>query len=293
MARGALRAALVSLALLAAGCAGRAAGPRSPERAVAPRPAPVRSAPPRPARHPDLRLPIPVLMYHVIGNPAPGAPLVGLYLQPSLFAGQVAALHAAGYHAVTLEQAYAIWTGAEQAPPHPVVLTFDDGYTSDYTEALPVLARYGWPGVVWLQVQRIGYPGGLTLAEVRALLAHGWEVADHGITQPEVDLTTASPAVLRYEVETSRAELRHLLGVVPRDFCYPVGAYTPQVVAAVRAAGFATAVSTVYGAADPALGGFWRLDRIRVWRGETPQQLLATVAASVAHPTRPPSRFRP
>jgi peptidoglycan/xylan/chitin deacetylase (PgdA/CDA1 family) len=231
-------------------------------------------------------------MYHVIARPAPGAPLPGLYVAPSLFAAQMHALAAAGYQAVTLAQALAIWTGRTLGPPHPVVLSFDDGYTSVYRSALPILRGMHWPGVLCQQVQRIGFPGGFSAAQIRTMLNAGWELADHAITQPEVDLTTATPAVIHQEVFTSRAELRQRFGRRVRFFCYPVGHYDPTVEAAVRAAGFAGALSTVFGPADPAVEGMDRLERLRVWAGESPAQLLAIVrhAATIAPPP-PPSSF--
>lgn len=43
----------------------------------------------------------------------------------------------------------AISTGAAMAPPRAVLVTFDDGYASVLTRALPVLERYGLPAVVF------------------------------------------------------------------------------------------------------------------------------------------------
>ncbi len=255
----------------------------TPEPALSPTPT---HAVPRPG------LLVPVLMYHVIARPAANAPLKGLYVAPSLFAAQMRALRAAGYQAVTLGQAYASWRGTAPAPARPVVLTFDDGYVSVYENARPVLQSMHWPGVLCQQVQRIGFPGGFTPAQIRVMLASGWELADHAVTQPEVDLTTASASVIHFEVFSSRADLRTEFHTRVRFFCYPVGHYDPAVVAAVRAAGFSGAISTVFGAADPAVEGMYRLERIRVWAGESPQQLVAIVGQAARRaPPPPPSSF--
>jgi enoyl-CoA hydratase len=55
------------------------------------------------------------------------------------------ALKAAGWHAVTLDQLQAYWTrGAKLPAGKPIVLTFDNGYHSQYAAALPVLRELGW-----------------------------------------------------------------------------------------------------------------------------------------------------
>ena len=86
----------------------------------------------------------PILMYHVI-NPAPaGAAFPGLYVSASEFAAQMQALAHAGFHAVTLDQLRAYWQdGAPLPAGKPIVVSFDNGYQSQYTNALPVLRRAG------------------------------------------------------------------------------------------------------------------------------------------------------
>ena len=98
---------------------------------------------------------VPVLMYHVIAPPLPNAPYRDLYVQPTDFRGQVAWLAEHGYHAVTLRRVYDFWTGKEALPRKPVVLTFDDGYRSDFTVALPTLEARHWPGVLNLEVRNL------------------------------------------------------------------------------------------------------------------------------------------
>lgn len=236
--------------------------------------------------------PIPILMYHVIDVPPPGAPLPDLYVSPDLFAAQVAALAAAGYHALTLQQAYDVWQGWSPAPPRPIVFTFDDGYVSVVTHALPVLAARGWPGVLNLRVGRIGVPGGLTPDQIRDLVQHGWEVDDHTVTHP--DLTTLSPGRLQEEIVGAAERIRREFGVPARFFCYPAGHYNPAVVAAVRAAGFLGATTTWPGDAYPPTQGYFTLDRIRVDRGESPARLLAVLAQYAAElPPPPPPAFPP
>jgi len=204
--------------------------------------------------------PVPILMYHVLAPPLPNAPYPDLYVKPADFRGQVAWLAAHGYHAVTLRQVYDYWRGEHALPRKPVVLTFDDGYHTDFTVALPTLHARGWPGVLNLEVRNLQPVWGTRPGMVRKMVAAGWEVDAHTLTHP--DLTTVDPTELRHQVAGSRAAIRRMFHQPVDFFCYPSGRYDDAVVAAVRAAGFLGATTTNEGFARP--DSLYTLDRVRV-----------------------------
>ena len=204
--------------------------------------------------------PVPILMYHVLAPPLPNAPYPDLYVKPADFRGQVAWLAAHGYHAVTLRQVYDYWRGEHALPRKPVVLTFDDGYHTDFTVALPTLHARGWPGVLNLEVRNLQPVWGTRPGMVRKMVAAGWEVDAHTLTHP--DLTTVDPTELRRQVAGSRAAIRRMFHQPVDFFCYPSGRYDDAVVAAVRAAGFLGATTTNEGFARP--DSLYTLDRVRV-----------------------------
>ncbi len=231
---------------------------------------------------------VPVLMYHVIAPPPPNAPFPGLYVPAPEFAAQMRALKAAGWHAVTLDQLRAYWTkGARLPPGKPIVVSFDNGYHSQYTEALPILRRLGWVGNENMQLS--GLPpsqGGMTRSEVHALIANGWELDTQGMTH--ADLATEDAAGLHYQIVVARRRLQREYGVPVNWFCYPSGDYDATVIAAVRAAGFVGSTTVVPGWASPSTDPY-RLPRLRVLGGTSPQALLAQIAASQGDPPAPPS----
>jgi peptidoglycan/xylan/chitin deacetylase (PgdA/CDA1 family) len=220
---------------------------------------------------------VPVLMYHVINPPPAGAPFPGLYVPADEFAAQMQALKAAGWHAVTMDQLEAYWTrGVPLGPGKPIVLTFDNGYASQYLNAMPILKRLGWVGDENIQLS--GLPpsqGGLTEAQVRGLLRAGWELDTQGISH--ADLITLDAAQLKYQVATARQVLRKRYGVPVNWFCYPSGHYDATVIAAVKQAGFIGSTTVIPGWAtrteDP-----YRLPRLRVLGGTSPAALLQQIA---------------
>jgi peptidoglycan/xylan/chitin deacetylase (PgdA/CDA1 family) len=227
--------------------------------------------PPAPAGQP-----VPILMYHVIGSPPPGAPYPGLFVSPAQFRGQMLWLRAHDYHPVTLTQLWAYRHGG-RLPIHPIVLTFDDGYRGDYSVAMPLLHRLGWPGVLNLLVANLHRHGwGLKTWEVRRMVADGWQIASHTLTHP--DLTTVSAAQLYQEVTVSRRVLQRLFGQPVKFFCYPAGAYDQTVIDAVQRAGYLGATTELPGDASVSSPPD-ELPRIRISNTTTVADLAAALAS--------------
>jgi peptidoglycan/xylan/chitin deacetylase (PgdA/CDA1 family) len=232
--------------------------------------------------------PVPILMYHVIAAPPPGAPFPGLYVPPAEFAEQMQALKGAGWHAVTLDEVEAYWRhGSSLGAGKPIVISFDNGYNSQYTQALPVLRGLGWVGDENLQLS--GLPpsqGGLGEGQIRGLLAAGWELDTQGISH--ADLITLNAEQLHEQVAVARETLQHRFHVPVNWFCYPSGHYNAAVVAAVKAAGFTGSTTVVPGWAHPSDDPY-RLHRLRVLGGTTGQGLLELLDGTRGDPPAPSS----
>jgi peptidoglycan/xylan/chitin deacetylase (PgdA/CDA1 family) len=238
----------------------------------------------RPAAAPTAEA-VPILMYHVLAPAPPGAPFPGLYVPAPEFAAQMRALAAAGFHAVTLDEVREGWLGLRPLPPHPIVLSFDNGYRTQYTVALPELRRLHWVGVENLQLE--GLPpsqGGLTTRDVGALVRAGWELDTQGLSH--ADLPALDPAALEQQVAGAVRLVERRWHVRPEWFCYPSGRYDTAVIAEIRREGFLGATTVVPGWADAADDPF-RLPRLRVLGGTSPSSLLALIAGERGAPDPP------
>jgi peptidoglycan/xylan/chitin deacetylase (PgdA/CDA1 family) len=218
-------------------------------------------------------------MYHVIAAPPPRAPFPGLYVTPSEFAEQMRALSAAGWRATTLDRLASYWRGSGRlGGGKPIVLTFDNGYQSQYTRAFPVLRSLGW--VADENIQLSGLPpsqGGLGEREVREMVAAGWELDTQGFSH--ADLVALDPEQLHYQVAVARETLRRRYRVPVNWFCYPSGHYDATVIAAVRAAGYVGSTTVIPGWAHPNEDPY-RVHRLRVLGGTSPAALLAQIAGA-------------
>jgi peptidoglycan/xylan/chitin deacetylase (PgdA/CDA1 family) len=235
---------------------------------------------------------VPILMYHVIADPIPGAEFPGLYVPASEFASQMKALKNAGWHAVTQDQLLAHWRrGVSLGPGKPIVLTFDNGYHSQAANAMPVLRKLGWVGVE--NIQLTGLPpsqGGLTRSEVHKLLAAGWELDTQG--RSHADLPTLSAAELHNEVVNTRHILQQRFGVQVNWFCYPSGHYDATVIKAVKDAGYVGSTTVIPGWAHGS-DDHYRLSRLRVLGGTTGPQLLDQIAGAKGAGPAPESYTSP
>lgn len=217
---------------------------------------------------------IPILMYHVISTPPAGQPMSELWVPKARFQSQVEALKTHGYTAITMEQAIKAWQDGAAIPEKPIVLTFDDGYLTQSTNAGPVLEQLGWKGVLYLTTRNIGPT--IPAASVKKLIRLGWELGAHTITHP--DLTKLGAADLKKEIEDSRLQLQAEFGQPVNAFCYPTGANNETVRAATKAAGYTSATTVVGGIADGAQDPF-ALPRVRVTPDDTPKLLLKKIEA--------------
>ena len=192
------------------------------------------------------KAPVPILEYHAIQPPTPGSPYPELFVPQADFQKQMSWLHSHGYEAVTEKQVEDAWDGHGELPPKPVVVSFDDGYRSQYVAGFLVLNQYHWPGVINLIAGSQG--GDLPTADVNKMIAAGWELASHTIHH--LDVSTLDASGLETEIAGSKRELQRRFGVRVENFCYPAGHYDAAAVGALKAAGYRGATTEIPGLAD-------------------------------------------
>jgi len=126
-----------------------------------------------------------------------------------------------------------------------VVITFDDGYTSIYDQAWPLLRAYGYQATVFLVT---GYCGGsnrwpsqqidvpvkplLTWEQVEKLAKDGWEFSAHTKSHPPLPLL--SSLEIDEEICSSKEAIVQRLDQQARVFAYPYGAASSNVVTIVK-----------------------------------------------------------
>lgn len=217
---------------------------------------------------------IPVLMYHKIPD-APLATKHQIYVTKDNFEKHLAYFKKQRLTPITFAD-YLKFASGESAintfPARPIILTFDDGYTDNYTNLLPLMQQYGYRGVLYLlgdfDIRYNKWDADfdpteprseiMDLAQKRAFVAAGWEVGAHTMSHPR--LTTLPLPVAATEIRRSKTELETALHTQIVSFAYPYGDCDEAVKNAVRAAGFALGIATDTG------GMHLEADRMQVFR---------------------------
>jgi len=176
---------------------------------------------------------IPILMYHGVGETSSPVSITA-----DRFAAQMAWLHRAEINVVPLLEIVERIRSREPLPDRSVSITFDDGLESVYTQAWPVLARYGFPATVFLVAGRCGldnaWPGQpagihreslLSWEQVQELHRHGIQIGAHTLDHPRLDLLPQEEA--KRQIVDSKAIIEEQLGHPVRLFAYPYGRHTP------------------------------------------------------------------
>jgi peptidoglycan/xylan/chitin deacetylase (PgdA/CDA1 family) len=73
---------------------------------------------------------------------------------PDIFAAQLNLLREAGFTTITLSDLYQYLAVGRNLPERPIILTFDDGYIDNYTNAFPLLKQYGMTGTFFVLTGR-------------------------------------------------------------------------------------------------------------------------------------------
>jgi peptidoglycan/xylan/chitin deacetylase (PgdA/CDA1 family) len=204
----------------------------------------------------------PVLYYHQV--PSQGQ-----------LRAQIQAFRAAGRTLVSFGQVVDALRGEGTLPPGALALTFDDGWLTQYTNALPVLRGEGAPATFFVITRFLStIPGYMTWEQVRAMKDQGFEVECHSHNHPNLDqLRARDPGAAQSEIWESLAVLEERLGRSKRLFAYPNGRWDPPV---------AALVARVYRGAAATGGGavqsqerLYSLNRIKAEPSSPPEQLIA------------------
>jgi len=161
-----------------------------------------------------------------------------------------------------------------------VVVTFDDGYLDNYTNAVPILRRHGIPAAFFVATGIIGTDGRfphdvrrgnaqipvMHWQHLREILDWGFVVGSHSASH--IDCASEPEDRVRRELVDSREALRRELGIAEPIFAYPYGGrnnMTSQRLELVRQAGYIACLSAYGGANVETIDSFNVLRRGINW----------------------------
>jgi len=214
-----------------------------------------------------------ILNYHDIGDGGRSPFTVG----PGEFAAQIRSIHRAGYSFLDGGGFQQWMTGREpDRGGLRVLLTFDDGYASFETHAMPVLREFGASGILFVHTDR----GTVRIEAESPVLdweaigrigAAGFEIGNHSHTHRSV--RTLANGEIDEELDRSEELLRAQAGIVPRYFAYPGGVFDDRTKARLIQRGYAAAFGGRQGLASRSSDPM-NLERIGLRRETSTLQLF-------------------
>lgn len=202
---------------------------------------------------------VPILLYHHIDI----SPINSrYYVPPEKFEEQIKLLHDWKYTSISTKMLIKAITEGTELPPRPFLITFDDGHLDNYTNAYPIMQKYGFTGVLYLVGNYIGTEGYLNVEQILEMHNAGWEVGSHSTNH--FDLTKLDPQMQRAEIVGSRKLLEKLLGIPIETFAYPFGIKDNSAMDYVRFAGYAGAMGASGYTCDQGKWNLYYLQRVEI-----------------------------
>jgi peptidoglycan/xylan/chitin deacetylase (PgdA/CDA1 family) len=191
---------------------------------------------------------VPILTYHSVRPHTPNqSPLQKYYdVAPESFIKQMQYLQDRGYAVIGLDY---LATALEQniiLPQKSVVLTFDDGWRSQYAYAFPILRKHNYTATFFVFTDAIGQDYFLTWDQVRVMNNAGMTIGGHTKSHPYL-AGIRDPEALREEITGGKHIIEDQIGQNIYLFAYPYGYYTNQIIGIVKDAGYRVARSTYKG----------------------------------------------
>ncbi len=192
---------------------------------------------------------VPILMYHYISI----APSIqdriryGLSVTPEMFEAQLKLLRDNGFTTITLRQLYEYLAIGTPLPDKPIILTFDDGYNDNYTNAFPLLRKYGMSGTFFVLTGPAdeGNPAYLTWDMIQAMSDAGMDIQLH--SRDHLDMRNRSYDWLIFQIIGGRQSIEGHTGKPVIFMAYPSGKYDATVQRFLHDANFWAAVTTTFG----------------------------------------------
>lgn len=190
----------------------------------------------------------PILLYHQITRAAPPKDPRRVAVSVSDFERQMRYLYDHGYRCLSLMELLRPSRNKQPRQKKTFALTFDDGYEDFFTQAYPILRRYGFTAAVLLVTDRVGEQNDwdgeagtplLTWEQVEALHEDGISFGSHTCTHPR--LTRLSNGQIWHELMASKERLEARLGQEIQLLAYPYGESNREIQRMAMAAGYTAA----------------------------------------------------
>lgn len=160
-------------------------------------------------------------------------------IRTSKFRKQMETIRQLGISVISLDDFVAWKQGDKEVPEKSILLTFDDGWKSVYTDAYPILKEFGYPFTLYLYKNYVDGGGkALTTPMIQEMIKNGATIGSHSVSHP-YPITVKSyrkkgpdpyDAYLRKEMGESKRFLESKFKIKANTYSYPGGFYTEEMI---------------------------------------------------------------
>jgi len=184
--------------------------------------------------------------YHDVEEFASSDMLGSHYVKISQIEEDLQVASDAGLEVVTRCGDYlSLCAGGNELDRDKVLLTFDDGYSSQVETLCKLGREKGVGAVVFVVVGSVGKRGYASWSALRDLANEGYGVQSHGYSHSV--LTSLDWGSLKEEMKRSREELQERIGQVVWGLALPQGFYNTRVLLAASEEGYRICFTSRYG----------------------------------------------
>ena len=183
---------------------------------------------------PDDGVRVSVLGFHDFSDTAPET---AMRTRTSKFRKQMEVIRQLGIPVISMDDFIAWKKGDKEVPQKSILLTFDDGWKSFYTDAYPILKELHFPFTLYLYKDYVDGGGrALTTAMIQEMVANGASIGSHSVNHPyPIAVKNARKkgipvydAYLRMQMGDSKVFLESKFPVKVTTYAFPGGFYTEE-----------------------------------------------------------------
>lgn len=168
---------------------------------------------------------VPILCYHRFGDKHGK-----MSVSTKKFRQQMQLLKDNDYRVISLKDAVNFLYNKKSIPKRSVVITIDDGYRSNYTEAFPIFQEFNFPATIFLYSDFLGAPDALTRNQIRTMYNSGLiEFQPHSKSHPNMAIQQPTQSRHEYQKKIDQEisePSRRISEIINNDifsFAYPFG----------------------------------------------------------------------
>jgi len=181
---------------------------------------------------------IPILMYHQVSDPSERNKKIrntspAYCLSVDKFSEQMKYLAENGYQTLSLNE---LIKSNEFRSQNTVVITFDDGWSNNYTNAFPILERLGLTATIFVITDFVGKDGYMGWGELQEMTAPGISIQSHGASHTPLSLLETHE--MFNELDGSKKSIEDQLGSSVDFLSAPHGMIDQRVLDAARSIGY-------------------------------------------------------